>query len=122
MKSIIVVTALSILSLTTLISCSSSTTRYTNQINTFKKGSCSVQIFYSKSTAEDAGPIQEVCTVEGSTAFSFDHSLEGAVKKNLPALCACGVDMAYIATHHTQSDMGLKGVTHVNLVGFKLKN
>lgn len=80
-----------------------------------------MQVFYSKSATEELGPIQEVCTVEGSSVMSFDHSLDGAIKKNLPALCKCNVDMAYIQSHHRQSDMGFKGLTHVTLVGFRLK-
>lgn len=122
MKTCVLKYATPLLLITYLTGCSTSTTTYTNQIETFSKGNCTIQVFYSKTLADEAGATQEVCRVEGSSAFSFDHSLRGAIKNNLKALCECGVDMAYLSNHHTVSDMGFKGITHVNLVGFKFKN
>jgi hypothetical protein len=57
--------------------------------------------------------------VEGSSAFSFDHSIEGAIKNNISKVCGCGVSKAYVDSAHTQAHMGIKGVSHVRLVGFK---
>ena len=62
---------------------------------------------------------KEVCVVEGSSAFSFDHSIEGAIKNNIDKICMCGVAKAYIESTHTESQMGIKGISYVNLVGFK---
>ena len=122
MKKIFLFSVQSVIVALSLSACSTSTIRYTNQIETFNHGNCSIQVFYSKSTALEAGPIKEICTVEGSSAMSFDHSLEGAIKKNVPALCKCGVEMAYISSHHTGSELGMRSVSYVNLVGFKLAN
>jgi len=85
----------------------------------YASGNCEVEVFQTKSAAIEAGLQKEVCVVEGSSAFSFDHSIEGAVKNNVKKICSCGVRKAYIESAHTESQMGIKGVSYVNLVGFK---
>jgi hypothetical protein len=87
--------------------------------STYKAGSCEVEIYQTKTAALEHGLKTEVCVVEGSSAFSFDHSIEGAVKNNIRKICSCGVSKAYIESAHTESQMGIKGVSYVNLVGFK---
>jgi hypothetical protein len=104
-----------------LHSCSSSTVYMADKAQTFEKGDCSIQVFYSKQAVDDLGPVREVCVVEGSSAASFDHSQDGAIRKNLSALCKCGVDMAYVSSSHRDNDMGFKGISYVTLIGFKLK-
>lgn len=103
-----------------LFSCASTTIYSPNKIQTFNSGSCAVQVFYSPKAAQQLGNFQEVCTVEGTSAMSFDHSLDGAIQKNTKALCSCGVDIAYLSASHRQTQMGVQGVTHVTLVGIKL--
>ena len=78
-----------------------------------------MEVFQTRSEAMQNGMVKEICVVEGSSAFSFDHSIEGAVKKNIKEVCSCGVDKAYIKSAHTESQMGIKGVSYVNLVGFE---
>lgn len=108
--------------LTVLCACSSTPTVYmADKVQTFQKGNCSIQVFYSKQAVDELGPIREVCVVEGTSAASFDHSQDGAIKKNLSALCNCGVDMAYVKSSHRDSDLGFKGASHVSLVGFRLE-
>lgn len=85
----------------------------------YRAGSCVVDVYQSRAYAEEAGLSRELCKVEGSSAFSFDHSVEGAIKKQLPKLCECGASKAYMVSGHTQSEMGIKGVSYINLIGFE---
>lgn len=86
---------------------------------TYTAGSCRVEVYQSLAFAEAAGLSRELCKVEGSSSFSFDHSVEGALKKQLPKLCECGASKAYIVSGHTQSELGIKGVSYINVVGFE---
>jgi hypothetical protein len=86
---------------------------------TYESGNCEVTVYQTKSQAIENGMTKEVCIVEGSSAFSFDHSIEGAIKNNINKICQCEVKNAYIESAHTESKMGIKGVSYINLVGFK---
>jgi len=88
-------------------------------VATYKSGNCEVKVYQTKTQAIESGMTKEVCVVEGSSAFSFDHSIEGAIKNNIKKVCQCGVTKAYVESAHTESRMGIKGVSYVNLVGFK---
>lgn len=81
--------------------------------------SCEVTVYQTKNQAIENGMTKEICIVEGSSAFSFDHSTEGAIKNHINKLCQCGVRNAYIESAHTESQMGMKGISYINLVGFK---
>ncbi|CAD7730361.1 hypothetical protein LMG31884_44710 [Xanthomonas hydrangeae] len=87
--------------------------------NNYKSGSCEVTIYQTKSQAIEGGLKREVCVVEGSSAFSFNHSIEGAIKNNIKKVCQCGVSRAYVESGHTESQMGVKGVSYINLIGFE---
>ena len=100
-------------------SCATGSTQMLTGSSVYSSGDCSVEVFSSKSLAEEAGIEKEICRVEGNSSFSFDHSIEGAIKKNVKKLCGCGVSKAYLASSHTQAEMGIKGVSHVNLIGFR---
>lgn len=102
-----------------LVSCATGSVRMIGGSSNYKSGSCEVQVFQTKSAAIENGLQKEVCVVEGSSAFSFDHSIEGAVKNNIKKVCSCGVSKAYIESAHTESQKGIKGVSYVNLIGFK---
>jgi len=105
----------------TTLGCSAASVQMVDNISLYSVGACEVKVYQTKSKALEAGNITEVCIVSGSSAFSFDHSIEGAIKKNIKEVCKCGVTNAYIESRHTQSEMGLKGVSHVTLVGFRYK-
>lgn len=104
-----------------LLGCASTSVEMVDGSKVFTSGSCQVEIYQTKDAAEEIGPFREVCVVHGSSAFSFNHSIDGAIKKSLPKLCGCGVEMAYIQSRHRDVDMGLKGLSHVTLVGIKIK-
>jgi len=102
-----------------LSGCATGSMRMIGNIETYKNGNCEIKIYQTKTQAIESGMVKEICIVEGSSAFSFDHSIEGAIKNNIKKLCACGVSKAYIESGHTQAQMGIKGVSYINLVGFK---
>jgi hypothetical protein len=102
-----------------LAGCATGSVRMIDGSSVYSSGNCQVEIFQAKSSALEHGLQKEVCVVEGSSAMSFDHSIVGAVKKNIKKICTCGVNKAYIESAHTQSQLGIKGVSYVILVGFK---
>ena len=103
----------------TLLGCATGSVQMISGSSIYKSGNCEVEVFQTEATALQSGLQREVCVVEGSSAFSFDHSIEGAVKNNIKKICSCGVSKAYIESAHTESEMGIKGVSYVNLVGFE---
>lgn len=111
--------AVIILMLLALVGCATGSVRMIGNTTTYKSGDCEVQVYQTKSKALESGMQKEVCIVEGSSAFSFDHSIEGAIKNNISKICECGVTKAYVVSAHTESQMGIKGVSYVNLVGFR---
>lgn len=104
-----------------LSGCTTSSVTMIDQTTSYTSGSCSVSVYQTKAKAEQKGTIEEICVVSGSSAFSFDHTVEGAIQKNIDKLCGCGVSNAYIDSRHTVSEMGLSGVSHVTLIGFEYK-
>lgn len=102
-----------------LSGCATGSVRMIGNASTYKSGSCEVTVYQTKNQAIENGMTREVCIVEGSSAFSFDHSTEGAIKNNINKICDCGVKNAYIESAHTESQMGIKGISYINLVGFK---
>lgn len=104
-----------------LSSCATTTVDYVDAVKTYKHKQCSIDIYQTKEGASEIGPFKDVCVVTGSSVFSFNHSHEGAIKKVLPKLCSCGVKAAYIQSRHQDVDMGMKSLSHVTLVGIKLK-
>lgn len=85
----------------------------------FDGGSCDLRVFQTKGMALEQGLIKEVCVVKGSSAFSFNHTERGAIKKVKNKVCACGVEYAYIQSSTRESDMGFSGVSYITLVGFR---
>ncbi len=102
-----------------LSGCATGSVRMIGDVVTYKNGSCEVKVYQTKTQAIASGMTKEVCVVEGSSAFNFDHSIEGAIKNNIKKICECGVTKAYIQSAHTESHMGIKGVSYVVLIGFK---
>lgn len=102
-----------------LSGCATGSVRMIGNATTYKSGSCEVRVYQTKNQAMKDGMTKEICIVEGSSAFGFDHSTEGAIKNNINKICQCGVESAYIESVHTESKMGVKGISYINLVGFK---
>ena len=89
-------------------SCATGSVRIIGNVSTYKSGSCEVKVYQTKTQAIENGLKKEVCVIEGSSAFSFDHSIEGAIKNNIQKVCQCGVNKAYVESAHTESHMGIK--------------
>lgn len=102
-----------------LAGCATGSVRMLGETATFRSGDCEVTVYETKDQAIENGMSKEVCVVEESSAMSFDHSINGAIKNNIAKVCTCGVTKAYVQTAHTESDMGIKGVSYVSLVGFR---
>lgn len=68
-----------------------------------------------------ARKLEDSIGLEPSSAPGFDHSIDGAIKKNIDKVSKCGATNAYIESRHTDNDMGFKGASHVTLVGFNYK-
>lgn len=102
-----------------LSGCATGSVRMIGHASTYKNGNCEIMVYQTKTQAIESGMTKEICIVEGSSAFSFDHSTEGAIKNNINKICQCGVTNAYIESTHTESQMGIKGISYVNMVGFK---
>lgn len=102
-----------------LSACATGSVRMIGEVKNYVRGGCEVSVYQTKSHAVQAGIKREVCVVEGSSAFSFDHSIDGAIKNNIGKVCSCGVKKAYVTSAHTESQMGIKGVSYVTMVGFE---
>ena len=102
-----------------LSACATGSVRMLEGAVSYKSGDCEVLVYPSKDQAIENGMTKEVCMVEGSSAFSWDHSIDGAIKNNIGKVCSCGVTKAYLVSAHTDSEMGIRGVSYVNLVGFR---
>lgn len=99
--------------------CATGSVRMVGDAATYQSGSCAVTVYQTKDQAVENGMKKEICVVDGSSAFSFDHSINGAIKNNISKICKCGVTKAYVSAAHTESEMGIKGLSYVNLIGFK---
>jgi len=58
--------------------CATGSVRMIGDVSTYKSDDCEVAVYQTKNQAIESGMVKEVCVVEGSSAFSFDHSIEGA--------------------------------------------
>jgi hypothetical protein len=81
----------------------------------YRSGNCSVVLYQTKDEAIRQGMKREICVVDGSSSMSFDHSVEGAIKKNIPKVCGCGARKAYIQSRSNDPF----GLSYVTLVGFE---
>lgn len=99
--------------------CATTTVERLDDATIYHSGACSVTVYPTETMAQEAGTFQEVCIVTGSSAFSFDHSISGAINKNVSKVCECGADSAYIQSRSTESSLGMRGVSNVTLVGIR---
>lgn len=102
-----------------LAGCAGPTTRMVGDTEVLRDGSCHVTVYQTKSAAVEAGLKREICVVEGTSQFSFDHTIQGAIRKNIKGICGCGANKAYVASAHSESQLGVRNLSHVSLVGFE---
>lgn len=111
-----------IVALTVLAGCAStSVTDISKSIPPGSNDLCQITVFHTLNKALERGEITEICVVNADTAFSFNHSINGAIKKAKKKMCSCGVGYAYIQSQSTQTGMGMKGTSKVTLVGYRYK-
>ena len=99
--------------------CATTEVEMLNEATEYTNGACSVMVYPTKALAMEKGLTTEVCSVVGSSVPGWDHSLNGAIKKNIKKVCECGASAAYIQSQHTEITLGVKGVSHVTLIGVK---
>lgn len=102
-----------------LSACATGSVKSVGDVAIYKSGSCEVTVYQDKNQAIKNGLTEAKCVIVGDSRFSFDHSIEGAIKNSIDMVCRCGVTKAYVAHSYTESLMGIKGLSHVKLVGFK---
>jgi hypothetical protein len=81
-------------------------------------GKCEVRVFQTEAQARKRGEIEELCVISGSSSMSFDHSVEGAIKKHKNRACECGATNVFI---QSRSYSGL-GVAEVSMIAFRFKH
>jgi|GEM_PF-1926399 hypothetical protein len=79
--------------------------------------SCDVRVFQTHAQALKQGPIDELCTIEGTSAPGFDHSVPAAIAKHKDKACGCGATGVYV---QSRSQPGvLSGPATVSMVAFR---
>lgn len=76
---------------------------------------CTVTVYQTEAQAKKRGDIEELCVISGTTNFSFDHTIEGAIARHKGKACACGATSVYV---QSRQHAGL-GVASVSLVAFR---
>ena len=66
-----------------------------NGVLDYGKG-CTVTVYQTKANAEKGGEIVELCVVKGTSAPSFNHKVENAIRKHAKKACKCGADKVYV--------------------------
>lgn len=77
---------------------------------------CDVAVFQTQAQAAKLGPIDELCTIEGSSAPGFDHSVQAAIAKHKGKACGCGAAAVYV---QSRSPATFSGPATVSLVAFR---
>lgn len=80
-------------------------------------GACRITVYQTKSQAEKVGPIDELCIITGTSAFSFSHTVQTAIDKHKHEACGCGAQAVYISDRR---ESGLEVAT-VTMVGFRFR-
>lgn len=75
---------------------------------------CDVTVYQTLNAAEKNGEILELCAFTGTSAPSFNHTVETAIKQHKDDACECGADNVYV---ESRSPMKF-GPASVSLVGF----
>ena len=111
MKSLIAITLAAI----ALSACSSVTPIPNNEwVMDYGKG-CVVTIYQTEAEAEKHGEIVELCTIDGTSSGSFNHSPETAIRKHAKKACKCDSNKVYVQSR-ARADWG---VAKASLIAFK---
>jgi hypothetical protein len=78
--------------------------------------SCGVQVFQTRRQAEKLGEIEELCIIQGTSAFSFSHTVATAIDKHKHKACSCGASRVFI---ESRRESGLEVAT-VTMIAFRV--
>lgn len=97
--------------------CASITSMDGSPIDAWRSSSaCTVSVYQTYQAAIAAGPIVELCVINGSASMSFDKSIAGTIDRHKIKACDCGARDAYVQ-HRTGGDFFTD--TTVSMVAFK---
>ncbi len=107
-----------ILLLCAITGCTTVTTMDGREVTDPTPSSCQVTVYQTYQSAIARGPIDELCVVRGTSAYTFVNTVESAIDKNKPDVCRCGAQHAYIQSA-TATGWDYASVT---LVAFRFVN
>ena len=103
--------------LAVLISACSSVTMMGGSDVPVSEAACDVRVYQTQAQALKQGPIDELCTIEGTSAPGFDHSVPAAIAKHKGKACGCGATGVYV---QSRSQPGIfSGPATVSMVAFR---
>nr|MBL8412739.1 hypothetical protein [Dechloromonas sp.] len=104
-----------LLSLLALSLAACSSVEMINAPTTSSDGGCTVTVWPTRAQAIKRGEIEELCIINGSSAFSFTHTVATAIAKHKSKACDCGASNVYI---ESRRETGLEVAT-VTMVAFR---
>lgn len=104
-----------ILSLLALALGACSSVEMINSPTTSSDGGCTVTVWPTRAQAVKRGELEELCIINGTSAFSFSHTVATAIAKHKSKACECGASNVYI---ESRRETGLEVAT-VTMVAFR---
>lgn len=99
-----------------LVAGCTSVTKITDQGQAHDYGdACQVTVYQTKDKALERGPIKELCVIEGTSAWSLNHTSQTAINKHAKKACECDANKVYV---QSRAPMGA-GPASVSMVAFE---
>lgn len=76
---------------------------------------CKVTVYQTEADALKRGPIVEMCVIEGTSAWSYNHTPETAIRKHAKKACECGADKIFVQARSAAA----VGVATASMVAFR---
>jgi hypothetical protein len=87
-----------------------------NGVLDYGKG-CTVTVYQTEVDAEKGGEIVELFVIKGTSAPSFNHKVENAIRKHAKKACECDADKVYVQSSKPWEFIG--DAAFVTMVAFK---
>ena len=87
-----------------------------NGVLDYGKG-CTVTVYQTEADAQKGGEIIELFVIKGTSAPSFNHKVENAIRKHAKKACECDADKVYV--HSSEPWKTNFMVARVTMVVFK---
>jgi len=78
---------------------------------------CAVTVYQTETDAGKGGEIVELFVIKGTSAPSFNHKVENAIRKHAKKACECGADKVYVQSSKPWEIFG--DAAFVTMVAFK---